>query len=300
VLRAPDGGGAGGEWAVAVTQRPGGTDAALGGLALRLFMHGWEAAAECMHTYQAFASRARAQLAAAGQQREGSAGGAAAASPAPAPAPAPAAGAVLVLVLPEGAPAAGASETVISVRLRGVCLEAVAASGRAAQAPDAGEPLPVPVARLLAHLSLTAHQGGSGGGSRLRVDLPAALLSLGSVPVGGLDDGMRLPLSDALLGVRGARLTVSATQAPADEAAGQPGHAQTAVDLQAAQVSLWACPRNVCVAAALAQHAAHMAAPLQGQGAPEAEPDKVREQRPALTLALPAAASLKAATRTQL
>jgi hypothetical protein len=276
VMWAPDhAGGAQGPhpgWVLSVAQRPGEVEASVSALAVRVFMHGWEALAECVRTYQTFAAQARHHFDAGERQRLAFA----AAPPAARP---PASSAAL-----EGAPAAPRPELSVAVHLHGLVLEAVAAAGRAP--PPEREERPVPVACLRARLALHAAQGAAG--SRARADLPALLLSLGTAPYASLGQDLRLPLSDALLGVHKASVTLVREEPPPKaEALGEAQERPlTTLAIDVERLSVWAAPRNVSVAAAMAQHAAHMAAPLAAHVAAETDAEKVGPLRAAADVAL--------------
>jgi hypothetical protein len=150
----------------------------------------------------------------------------------------------------------------------------------------------VPVCTLQAQLQLDTEQAADGR-SRVKLLLPGLLLATGAVPVvavvasGGTTAGgalapLALPLQESLLGLRHLdvsllsqeqqrQLQPAATTADGSVLLGA-AH-QVSVGVTLAQASVWAHPRNLCAAAALAGHAqalgAGLAAQLQGGGGGE-------------------------------
>lgn len=247
-------------------------------IVLRLHAAGWEGAVQCLHTYAVMAQQAQRQYAAAAAARSASPLGVR-----PAPPKAPSAGATQ--------PAAAAEEqgscAAVRLHLQSLLVELLAdEEPQLHSSADSGswgedESL-VPAAALQAQLQLSADLAADGS-SRVHLLVPGLLLSVGAVspataaaPPPAL---LGLPLADALVGLHRLELSLVSQQqhrqlqpaATAAEGSVLVGAArQVSVGASLAQASLWAHPRNLCAAAALAGHAQAVAAslaahlPLQG------------------------------------
>ena len=239
-------------------------------LALRAHAAGWEEAAQCLHTYAVLAEQAQRQYATASEARAASPwghqqGGGGGVQPAAARASDTAA--------PPGALA-------LRLHLRSLLLEAVA-DGEG----SFGGPGLVPALTLQAQVQLEADRGADGA-SRLQLAVPGLLLAVGTVASAGAAPGdgggcnagppatLALPLQDSLLGLRGLELSLVSQQqrrhsqpaATTADGSVQLGDAhQVSVGATLAQASVWAYPRNLCAAAALAGHAQVLAAGVAAQ-----------------------------------
>ena len=238
-------------------------------IVLRLHSAGWEGAVQCLHTYAVLAEGMQPMvlpLAAA-----------CAASPLGGrPAPAKPVGAAPKQ--PAAAEEQGGSAAV-QLHLQSLLIELLADEDpQQMSSADSGswggaEAL-VPAAALQTELQLSAELAADGG-SRVHLLLPGLLLSVGAVspaaaaaPPPAL---LGLPLADALIGLHHLELSLVSQQqhrqlqpaATTAEGSVLVGAArQVSVGASLVQASLWAQPRNLCAAAALAGHAQALAASL--------------------------------------
>lgn len=260
-------------------------------IVLRLHAAGWEGAVQCLHTYAVLAQQAQRQYAAAAAAR--------AASPLgvhPAPAKAAGAGNKQPVATAEGEPGSSAA---VRLHLQSLLVEVLADeepqlySSADSGSWGGGESL-VPAAAMQAELQLSAELAADGS-SRVHMLLPGLLLSVGAVspaaaaaPPPAL---LGLPLGDALVGLHRLELSLVSRQqhrqlqpaATTAEGSVLVGAAhQVSVGASLMQASLWAHPRNLCAAAALAGHAQALAAslaahlPLRGDVKAGASVEQVR------------------------
>ena len=258
-------------------------------VAVRLHAAGWEEAAQCLRMYAVQAEQAQRQFAAAAEARAASS--AVLARPASA-----AATASSKQRAAEQASAAPAQQQHLAVQLhlQSLLVELVADAQQQRHSSggggfDSADGL-VPVCTLQAQLQLDTEQAADGR-SRLKLLLPGLLLAAGAVraaavappgsaAAGGAPAPLVLPLQESLLGLRHLEVSLlsqeqqrqlqpAATTADGSVLLGA-AH-QVSVGVTLAQASVWAHPRNLCAAAALAGHAqalaAGLAAQLQGGGA---------------------------------
>lgn len=239
---------------------------AVGALALRLHSSGWEDAVQCLHTYTVLAEQAQRQYAAAAQARAASPDGARPAAPAPAPAAAP--------------PPPPGGSMAVRLHVRCLVLEVLADAelpplrGSMDSASWDSTLSLVPACILRAQLQLEA-AAAPDCGSRVQASVPGLLVLVGAVPaalvMASPAEPLELPLSDALLGLHRLELSLvsqqqhrqlqpAATTADGKVVLGD-AH-QVSVGASLAHASLWAQPRNLCAAAALAGHAQALAARL--------------------------------------
>eukprot|EP00887_Chlorella_sp_A99_P007395 scaffold2.g7395.t1 len=257
---------------------------AVGALAARLHVHGWEDAALCLRTYQVLAEQAWRQL-------DGLPG----ARPGPAALPgAPTAGA-----LPGASPrlaggstpgAAAGGHTHEAARYR-FALEALVvevlgvdpvrkAAAAATPGGGGGAAAALPLCSLCTRASAEVARGEEGE-TRVSLAVPALLVAAGSVPAGAVveTEAVQLPLHDSLLGMRGLELTLlSGRSAAAEQAhyqqAAEKAHQhpapapaahevqQTSVGISVAQLSGWAAPHSLVAMTVLARQGAAQAAAL--------------------------------------
>lgn len=235
---------------VTASRRAARTDVSISALALRVFLQGWEPAIECINTYQTFAVRAREHLQRSVKADAADALGSTAA-PIAAATPAPTA------TLP---PPVHPPTVHISLRLRDISLEAVAAAGglpsSAAAAGGEETQVLVPAGCLTFRMESTWAIGASG--TRASVMFPGALVSVGCVAAGDVMDTVCMDSRDALFGVRGLQLTASSR--PVKEAEQQNTVQKVLrLDVGVQHMSCWANQHNLACMAALVQHVSMVA-----------------------------------------
>lgn len=237
----------------------------LDAVALRLHAAGWEEAAQCVLTYAVLAEQAQRQYTVAAAAR--------AASPLVARRAAAAAASLAPAAVSHG------GSTGVRLHLHSLLVELLADGDMQAahsSADSSWEPgdSPIPAATLQTALQVEA-EAAADGRSRVRVTVPGLLLAVGVVPAGVASSSplapLALPLSDSLLGLHRLELSLVSQQQPrqlqpaATTAEGSvllgPAH-QVSVGATLAQASVWANPRNLCCAAALAGHAQVLVAEL--------------------------------------
>lgn len=260
---------------------------AVDAVSLRLHAAGWDGALKCLHTYAVLAQQAQRQYSAAAAAR--------AASPATARRlPVVAAAAALHSVEP---PARGVA---VRLHLRSLLLELLADAQQQPLHGSAGssswgssaESL-VPACTVQAELQLDMALAPDAG-SHVDVLVPGLLLSFGTVPVASAalssPAPLAIPPSDALLGLHRLELSLVSQQqhvqaqpaATTSEGSVLVGAVhQVSVGASLAHASVWAHPRNLCGAAALAGHARELAVRLadvlpQADYEPAAPAERVR------------------------
>lgn len=272
--------------AVQLAERLGQAVVEIDSMALRVHAAGWEDAAQCLHTYAVLAQEAQRQYTASAEARAASPLGHRRLLPAPT----------------SGAAKQSPTEQeeqvqrqglALRLHLRALLVELLADAEQQEAAPQggagsgsgslgSGQGL-LPACTLQAQLRVEASQGAEGS-SQLKLLVPGLLLAVGVVPdsvaagdggggSSGLPPALALPLQDSLLGLHRLELSLvsqqqqrqlqpAATTADGSVLLG-PAH-QVSVGASLAHASLWAHPRNLCAAAALAGHARALAEGLAG------------------------------------